>query len=1677
MSTLIEEQYIKKAKEAFEENSLKLCLVYLKKVTTWSTDLITLLVESAYRLWKNNVADDNGEENETIEIVRQAFTQLLSGTVPFHLIQAYDYIRLSHIYLAEGNLHGALEIVNLASSRGHLEDVLIVTQTWTIIKRIDGIKKREITDRINFLVTAVTLLAGTTKTRGLNEVIYIDNSPMPLSYVYLHCTNHLYNLTKQRPKSVLQKNQRLQQYHAMLIESYYLSYGIKETNLELISNWFLDPETWYTMGKQLEDTPFICFIEDCYWEAYLRRPLDNKAIETQVNSMIKYKREKAIPFLLREAIMFMPWNVYSRKTLITYEEKAQSDPTLREWTNLFQSEILELSKIQAHVRGWYLRRHWENEISIYWKELRAEFLRKMVLSYEYYDNAVLRYHQSLLKKWKIYIMNWKELKYKSSCLIQTNYRRHYCQVQYSYELQRMQYANSQYLSLLYLIRKQYRMNTLHHWYHIYNERKKNKAADIITAIFFLNGYNQLLVKGMTLITTLLRIHRYHERKRVFQYWLFRYHHRRKIRAMNTIRFFIRFIIRRQQDQKIENELKAIESIIAEKLQVEYERNRSYIVKPYWQQWRKAYLFLLRYRKVLTSISTIQRKFYQRKAIKRVHELWLRKENQFWYEKSRNHHRLVMIIHAWRINAASFRISRFFHNRIAYKKYKKLYNLSKQILEIKLKRELKIKERIWWRIEKYRFLYRRERLRAIKKLQQFCKYVLFKKHLRKLMKRKSFYYLLIWKLHYYFSRLMFHRFRYRIIYKQRYRAIAKFDTIFTSYLLLNGFRRLQSQVYHQEMIRKLIEHRFVKKWKKQFFPQAYRSVRVLKGVSFTNMHEYQEKQQSNLMKSISQEEEKEGGKRSSFDNNDDNETHDNNYYYNNPQRSSSSLSLSTTSPFTRSYSLPSSPVMSPSKIITSRAMQRSLSPSSSPITLRRVPSPSNQISPTTNQQHYQHNHSHIDIFKTTLAPWEEYTDLNKKVLYSIQLMKIMKYFHYWIIQYRLKTRQVRLQSLLFSYQFQDFIFYRLFKHKQFIITLQSFFRQMKARKRFEYYRTLHYKATEIAMKHHQIKKCYYWKEIIKLCNQRQKSRIKLQCWIRYQLAQIEYQQYQSKQEQYNNAIKTIQSSYFYRNTIIREYFQCFVKAFVASFMKNISNDHYIIHKDQIRKEYQRKKKKTQKQQRFLQKKSSNYPSKFSKKLRKSVREGEGDDEDDDSLRYSDEDEYEEEDQIDYVSNHYDNDDEDDDDDEDMATQRLMNEFDSQTDASLLRLEMIEKYQNKLNQRQLTQLKITGKDILSPLSPTLTATSTSTAAHVSQIKQLQREKQKQLKQQEQSYERKKTIHTIKERKLQLQQKFTSKQSLLNKPMKPLSFHSSQTMIYFQSQSFHTIYHTFYQSRFLTLDDRIIESLYPQEIYYLLQQTNRILISDITSKKQLSYLSESFNGKYIYLMNGRLHESYYDKYIVDLLFTRKRLLYGKIPFETNRWPLTLPLYMIEDEEEAEAEKESSAKVMMDEGGSNNSGEILDLMLKKKEEMKKRKRKLISLSIQSLTMSIYTIMKFCRHMIRMKQNDEMLFTLTSSRLIIQDLEIEEKGKDIEKAKEKEEDDDIEEVMLHKDVRSSKHSLYRKVIYIGLQDLTIDIASFGWLGYLLLLHSLQVRYTLPSSMYSLTFGVVYSIVTVFVSS
>eukprot|EP00599_Poterioochromonas_sp_BG-1_P011834 CAMPEP_0173160696 /NCGR_PEP_ID=MMETSP1105-20130129/18055_1 /TAXON_ID=2985 /ORGANISM="Ochromonas sp., Strain BG-1" /LENGTH=227 /DNA_ID=CAMNT_0014079763 /DNA_START=2196 /DNA_END=2880 /DNA_ORIENTATION=- len=97
---------------------------------------------------------------------------------------------------------------------------------------------------------------------------------------------------------------------------------------------------------------------------------------------------------------------------------------------------------------------------------------------------------------------------------------------------------------------------------------------------------------------------------------------------------------------------------------------------------------------------------------------------------------------------------------------------------------------------------------------------------------------------------------------------------------------------------------------------------------------------------------------------------------------------------------------------------------------------------------------------------------------------------------------------------------------------------------------------------------------------------------------------------------------------------------------------------------------------------------------------------------------------------------------------------------------------------------------------------------------------------------------------------------------------------------------------------------------------------------------------------------------------------------------------------------------------------------------------------MSIYTIMKLCRNIIRMKQNDEMLFTLTSSRLIIQDLEIDEKEKDGAKAKEKVEDDDIEEVMMQK--------MLEVVNILGLQDLTIDIASFGCLGYLLLIHSLQ---------------------------
>jgi len=115
-----DKRYVQDARNALSVNDLRLCMILLRHVKTQTNESLDILIECAYKFWKSLsplfvVTNDNDsdsdkqlkvdEYDEIKKIVKEAYTTLLGGQLR-HKVHAYEYCKLSHIYIAEGSLLG-----------------------------------------------------------------------------------------------------------------------------------------------------------------------------------------------------------------------------------------------------------------------------------------------------------------------------------------------------------------------------------------------------------------------------------------------------------------------------------------------------------------------------------------------------------------------------------------------------------------------------------------------------------------------------------------------------------------------------------------------------------------------------------------------------------------------------------------------------------------------------------------------------------------------------------------------------------------------------------------------------------------------------------------------------------------------------------------------------------------------------------------------------------------------------------------------------------------------------------------------------------------------------------------------------------------------------------------------------------------------------------------------------------------------------------------------------------------------------------------------------------------------------------------------------------------------------------------------------------------------------------
>lgn len=186
---------MREVKKTLELSQFTLCYSYMKRIPLDSLEHAEIWCDVAYRGWnkrkllKDLDLDFNG-------VVHQAYSALFDLVHPTHIKVKY-YLRLSHVYIAEGSLPGALRTTIMASAGGgHLVHPAIVLQRWLLLKRLvvskSATMENEIAECLSYLISAIG-----SEDRDIDEhtgVAYVEGCPdLPMYIIYLILASHLHN--------------------------------------------------------------------------------------------------------------------------------------------------------------------------------------------------------------------------------------------------------------------------------------------------------------------------------------------------------------------------------------------------------------------------------------------------------------------------------------------------------------------------------------------------------------------------------------------------------------------------------------------------------------------------------------------------------------------------------------------------------------------------------------------------------------------------------------------------------------------------------------------------------------------------------------------------------------------------------------------------------------------------------------------------------------------------------------------------------------------------------------------------------------------------------------------------------------------------------------------------------------------------------------------------------------------------------------------------------------------------------------------------------------------------------------------------------------------------------------------------------------------------------------------
>ncbi len=708
--------------------------------------------------------EKNDDQHEALDAARKAFTQLL-GSRNRTLIQAFDYVRLSHIYITEGALAGALQICQLGQARGHLENTLIIIQMWSLLSRLHN-KKNDAEHCMQYLVSAVQLeprdnidddeTKKSTQAGPATGMIMVQNSDLPLTYMYLFCASYLHRksvaanrLDPLNPSASTNGSRERELCYNVLAEAYTIAYNEHVASIKDLMDWFLDSQMFYEMAVYLENTAFPLLAEEALYESFLRAPLDDLPLHYLVSMMNKHKRgaKRYIFEVMGRAYQHNPWNMFMREWLEDYEnyEIMKRKTYDNKYQKQFAVEKILVCKIQGCFRGYLLRvRHWP---AIYWKAKKKldEFTEKVDIAEQAFKHVAKVLLEDRGRRWREFASFQKELKRISSTKLQGQVRRMIATSYTKNKRFRAIRANGLFMQAAQNYYDMQRTRLLRRWEAIWRAEVTNKSATCLIRTLISNGYSQVFQAACEQILGVIRVRRKFACRKYYHEIVLRYRVRQKLHARCTIRFFIRDQIERAKEKKRKEILERRQKAV----QILQEKSTAYIyplMLSMWQIWR-AELYERQVARAKLKIAIwVPLKHRRNRAKSTIYIKRCKYEIHRAFEKNCLFNRLGRYLLFWRKDQGVRPFQRGLRMFIARKRRRRWEKIYFEMGKIIHRKAMIVKEAIMWRCKKFIFLRRREYHRAARVITLAFVHWLKVRHIFRNSKRKPLAYRFVWTMH-------------------------------------------------------------------------------------------------------------------------------------------------------------------------------------------------------------------------------------------------------------------------------------------------------------------------------------------------------------------------------------------------------------------------------------------------------------------------------------------------------------------------------------------------------------------------------------------------------------------------------------------------------------------------------------------------------------------------------------------------------------------------------------------------------------------------------------------------------------------------------------------------------------------------------------------------------------------